>query len=104
MTMVAASSTAGSPLGARCRRAAGPSRPAAALRSREPRLDPLDALHGGGRVHAFGLEGLDVLDHDRLLGGVVPGSADRDRLDRLVAVPELHLDPASRRIPFEVLH
>src|SRR5437868_2376184 len=54
-------------------------------------LDPVERLHAGRRVDAFGRKILDVDQVDSLGVRVVLGAAERDRLDRLVTVGKLHL-------------
>src|SRR5262252_5767311 len=59
-----------------------------ALRPREPRLDPVDALRVRRRVHTLRLEALDVGGENALARRVVLGASDRRFLDCLLAVAE----------------
>src|ERR1044072_6502303 len=67
-------------------------------------LDPVDRLHAGGRVDAFGGEVLDIDQIDPLEIRIVLGAAERDRLDCLMAVGKLHLNEYAGRPPLPTGH
>src|SRR5882757_6601456 len=84
--------------------ASGQSKPLIALRAGHAALDPVQRLDARRRVDAFGGEILDVDQIDALGIRIVFGAAESDRLDRLMAVGELHLDQAAGRLPFQARH
>src|SRR5947209_4323279 len=69
----------------RCRR------PSVALGALHAALDPVERLYTRRRIDTFGGEVLDVDQIDPLEVGIILGAADRDWLDRLMAVAKFHL-------------
>src|SRR5438552_19189978 len=67
-------------------------------------LDPVDRLYARRRIDAFGGKVLDVDQIDPLAVRIIFGTADRDRLDRLMAVRKLHLNQAAGGLPFKASH
>src|SRR4051812_40306824 len=67
-------------------------------------LDPVQRLDPGWRIDAFSREVLNVHEIDPLGVGIILGPTERDRLDRLVAVGQFHLDETAWRLPLQTGH
>src|SRR6266403_1953037 len=67
-------------------------------------LYPVERFYARRRIDAFGGEVLDVDQIYPFCVRIVLGTAEGDRLDRLMAVGKLHLNEASGRLPFQARH